>query len=38
MCKDTTKKSNDQTELFISDAFRVEKPVKLVLQLQNSLI
>lgn len=28
MCKDTTKKSNDQTELFISDAFRVEKPVK----------
>ena len=28
MYKDTTKKSNDQTELFISDAFRVEKPVK----------
>ena len=28
MCKDTTKKSNEQTELFISDAFRVEKPVK----------
>ena len=28
MCKDTTKKSNSQTEMFISDAFKVEKPVK----------